>query len=70
MSRKICPLMSGTPVVIEAEIPADGLIHNGEVYCEQENCRLWIEVFTTELIRTSGCSFELMPQMVNGQLRV
>ena len=41
-----------------------------EAPCVKGRCRLWITVFTTENTRTSGCSKELGPQMVDGQLRI
>ncbi len=65
-TNKICPLMSGNPVFNEAgEEVFDGIFH-----CQESKCQFWIEVFTTELIRTCGCANELHPQMVDGQLRV
>ena len=61
----ICPIMSG-PVAIDGGVT----VINKEIECIKHRCRLWIEVFTTELIRTQGCTYELEPQMVDGQLRV
>ena len=66
MNGKICPLMSVTPVFNDAgEELFDGIYH-----CQQSKCQLWIEVYTTERLRTSGCAHELGPQMTDGLLRV
>ena len=57
MSEKemICPLMSNGKEVAK---------------CVKNKCPMWIEVYTTELIRVNDCSIALIPQMVDGQLRV
>jgi len=62
-NEKICPFMStGHPDFTHGD--------HQMVKCQENKCRLWIEVFTTELHRIQGCAYELQPQMVDGQLRV
>ena len=61
---KICPIMTAAP-----HSDPDGVIF-APVYCQKNQCQLWIEVFTTELVRVQGCAHALAPQMVDGQLRV
>lgn len=63
----ICPIMSGP-----ASFSRSPCIENEIVLqdCLKHKCQLWITVYTTEGIRTSGCTYELGPQMVAGVLRV
>lgn len=63
--KKICPLMSGM-------VQGDGFNQPYVYYesCLESGCQLWITVYTTEGIRTTGCCYELQPQMVDGQFRV
>jgi len=62
MKPKICPYMS----CVDTEL------NNKPVFveCQENQCQLWIEVFTTELHITVGCTHELAPQMVDGLFRV
>ena len=69
-TKSICPLMSGTPTIIEDNVLGDRKLHDGIVYCKENKCQLWITVYSTENIAQHGCSLELQPQMVNGLLRV
>lgn len=67
--EKICPIMSGPATVAEngdGELVAEVIFQP----CLRHGCKLYISVYTTELISISGCAYELGPQMVNGQLRV
>ena len=61
---KICPIMSGTPLLG----PLGNVEDDGLVYCKEQECQLWINVPSPGGSRASGCSFELAPKMVNGLL--
>ncbi len=62
---KICPIMS------RPSVDHDGSGLMCTIPCQGNGCQLWIEVYTTEGIRTEGCAHELGPQMNSeGQLRV
>lgn len=63
MSEKICPYLStGHPAYKHEQ--------NQMIMCQENKCQLWIEVFTTEMIRVQGCAIALKLQMVDGLLRV
>lgn len=64
-NKKICPVMTHGIWTNPNEEPISGAIP-----CQQGNCQLWITVYTTENTTTEGCCHELLPQMVDGQLRV
>ncbi len=75
--KKICPIMSGPPVMEDIP-PTPGVpqyrdkrvVSTGLQECQKYSCQLWLEVYTTEGQRHTGCAFELQPQMVDGLFRV
>ena len=57
MAKKICPIMSRPMATVGAyDQPT---ISVEWVDCQENNCKLWSSVYTTENLPISGCSLEL-----------
>jgi hypothetical protein len=67
-TTKICPLQSRMIPFQQQDGSPDW--YYDPVNCCESSCQFWVEVFTTEGLRHSGCAIALQPQTHEGVFRV